>query len=109
MVKIINSSWNENRSSAIVIECNNIAGPSEAGRLGRPEPPHFPWKKIIIIARVRSLLSGATSRIEACAWCRVCTCNKLNLRAAGLCEFSSTVVLLSDRDVFVSTSSIRDW
>jgi len=28
---------------------------------------------------------------------------------AGLCEFSSTFVFLSDRDVFVSTASTRDW
>ena len=31
------------------------------------------------------------------------------LRAAGLCEFPSTFVFLSDRDVFVSTASTRDW
>ena len=28
---------------------------------------------------------------------------------AGLCEFSSTFEVLSDRDVFVSIASPRDW
>ena len=36
------------------------AGPSEAGRLGRPEPPHFFVEKFVIIARIHSLLSCAT-------------------------------------------------
>jgi len=46
-------------------------------------------------------------------WPRVCTCSKHQPRcylpAAGLCEFSSTFVFLSDRDEFVSTASTRDW
>ena len=36
------------------------AGPSEAEWLGRPEPPHFSWQNFVIIARVHSLLWGAT-------------------------------------------------
>jgi len=28
------------------LECSNQSGPSEAGRLGRPEPPHFWWKNL---------------------------------------------------------------
>jgi len=103
-----------------MIDLHVNAGPSEAGRLGRPEPPHFFVEKVVIIVNVHSLLSGATPHwYLAMNWgvrvaARVCTISiKISttcfLRAAGLCEFSCTFVFLSDRDVFVSTASTGDW
>ena len=34
------------KSTAHSIAPGLTAGPSEAGRLGRPEQPHFSWKKL---------------------------------------------------------------
>ena len=74
-------------------------------------------EKFVIIARVHSLLSGATphwylAMIEAARGresVHVVNINHVYLRVAGLRVFSSTFVFLSDCDVFVSTASSRNW
>ena len=85
-------------------------GPSEAGRLGRLGRPHFSWLNFVIIARVhRSLVP--------CDDWGVCVAGRESVLVvninhvlppgiwiAGLCEFSSTFAVLSDRDVFVSSN-----
>ena len=92
-------------------------GRQKRGGWGGPSRPTFRGK-FVIIARVHSLLSVDTPHeyLDARAWLQVCTCSKhkstyhvllVNINhvlssgswIAGLCEFSSTFVFLSDRDV----------
>ena len=73
-------------------------------------------EKFVIIARVHCLLSGAMPHkylamieVRGCESVHVVNLNHVYLRETGLCEFSSTFVFLSDRDVFISTVNTRDW
>ena len=95
--------------------CQPCTWPSEAGRLGRPEPPHFSWQMFIVYSRVprlTSTLRWSVRRARGCESVHVVNINHVlpsGSWIARLCEFSSTFVFLSDCDVFVSTASTCDW
>ena len=98
--------------------CVNIKslkpGPSEAGRLGRPEPPHFSRH----YSKSSQSTLGCHASLVACDELRRAHCREsvhvVNIihvlpSAAGLCEFSSTFVFLSDRDRDLFVSTVSTW
>ena len=79
--------------------CQPCTWPSEAGRLGRPEPPHFSWQMFIVYSRVPRLTSTLRWLRRARGRESVHVVNINHVLPSGswiaeLCEFYSWVIVM---------------